>query len=353
MQIMNTCEYRQLGFFLLLLSILLSGQSRAEVSYNGLVVFGDSLSDPGNKFVETGLSNTPPYNLLDAFLIPDGPYTRGGLHHSNGKTWVEQYAKPLGMGKLVRPALRNPRVATNYAYGGARARDASATSPNLHLPQQVSTYLANLAESGGVAPSDALYVIFIGGNDIAPDAVTAFADPSLGPDVGVTIIIDAFVSIGNRVRELYMAGARKFLIMNAPDLGLIPALNPPLNVPQASGLGTCLSVLYNNGSPLPPPYNGICPPFPSGIPGLDTVLDQLEVLPEIEIIRFDTFAKLQQIVMFPEIFGLLNGSAPCVMPEVPPYACKSPDDYVFWDGTHPTKATHGVIANEVAAKLAE
>jgi phospholipase/lecithinase/hemolysin len=351
---MNTRKYQQLGFFLLLLSILVAGQASAEVSYNGLVVFGDSLSDPGNKYVVTGLSNTPPYNLLDEFLIPDGPYTRGGLHHSNGKTWVEQYAKPLGMGKLVRPALRNPGVATNYAYGGARARDASVTSPNMHLPEQVSTYLANLADYGGIAPSDALYVIFIGGNDIAPDAVTAFATPDLGPAVGVGIIIDAFVSVGDRVVELYTAGARKFLIMNAPDMGLIPAMNPPLNVPQASGLGTCLSVLYNNGSPLPFPYDQFCPPFPPGIPGLNTVLDQLEAnLPGIEIIRFDIFEKLQQIVVFPEGFGLLNGSGHCVMPEVPPFACKSPDDYVFWDGTHPTKAAHGVIANEVAAKLAE
>jgi len=349
---MDTFKYQQLGFLFLMLIILVSGRVSAEVSYNGLVIFGDSLSDPGNKYVVTGLSNTPPYDQLDDFLIPDGPYTRGGLHHSNGKTWVEQYAKPLGMGKQVRPALRNPGVATNYAYGGARARDASATSSNMHLPEQVSAYLASLAPLNGIAPSDALYVIFIGGNDIAPDAVTAFA--TINPVVGIGIIIDAFASVGDRVVELYTAGARKFLIMNAPDMGLIPAMNPPLNVPQASGLGTCLSVLYNNGSPLPFPYDQFCPPFPSGIPGLNAVLDQLESsLPGIEIIRFDIFERLQHIVMFPEGFGLLNGSGYCVMPEVPPYACKSPDDYVFWDGTHPTKATHGVIANEVAAVLAE
>lgn len=349
---MNICKYQKLGFLFLMLTILVSGRAGAEVSYNGLVVFGDSLSDPGNKFVVTGLSNTPPYDLLDEFLIPDGPYTRGGLHHSNGKTWVEQYAKPLGMGKQVRPALRNPGVATNYAYGGARARDASATSTNMHLPEQVSAYLASLAPLDGIAPSDSLYVIFIGGNDIAPDAVTAFATNN--PGVGIGIIIDAFVSVGDRVVELYMAGARKFLIMNAPDMGLIPAMNPPLNVPEASGLGTCLSVLYNNGSPLPFPYDLLCPLFPLGIPGLDTVLDQLEAnLPGIEIIRFDIFGRLQQMVMFPEGFGLLNGSDHCVMPEVPPFACMSPDDYVFWDGTHPTKAAHGVIAKEVAATLVE
>ena len=139
---MNNIEHPHLAF-LLSLSLLFPGWAAADFTYDGLVVFGDSLSDSGNKYVVTGLSNTPPYDLLDPFLVPDGPYTKGGLHHSNGKTWVEQYAQPLGLGDLVRPALRNPGEATNYAYGGARARDASATSPNLHLPGQVDTFLAD------------------------------------------------------------------------------------------------------------------------------------------------------------------------------------------------------------------
>ena len=120
---MNSIKHPHLAF-LLCLSFLYTGSASADFAYDGLVVFGDSLSDAGNKYVVTGLSNTPPYDLLDPFLVPDGPYTRGGLHHSNGKTWVEQYAKPLNLGGLVRPALRNPGKATNYAYGGARARDA-------------------------------------------------------------------------------------------------------------------------------------------------------------------------------------------------------------------------------------
>jgi len=362
---MNTCINKQLSLLFLMLTILACGSASAEVTYNSLVVFGDSLSDPGNKFAETGLSNTPPYDLLDDFVIPDGPYTRGGLHHSNGMTWVEQYAKPLGMGDQVRPAYRDPSVATNYAYGGARARNASATSANQHLPAQVDKYLADLAPIGGTAPSDALYVIFIGGNDIAPDAITAFADPFIDPAVGIGFIIDAFTSVGESVGKLYMAGARKFLIMNAPDMGLIPAMNPPLNIPVASGLATCLSVLYNNGSPLPFPYNLGCSPFlfPDGIPGLDTILDGLEAtFTDIEIIRFDIFERFQQIVDFPEEFGFSDATDYCVRPlnpnletetPPPPYACKRPDEYVFWDGTHPTRAAHGVIANEVAAKLAD
>ena len=53
----------------------------ADTDFNSLVVFGDSLSDPGNKFALTGLSNVPPYDLLDPFVVPNGPYARGGHHH--------------------------------------------------------------------------------------------------------------------------------------------------------------------------------------------------------------------------------------------------------------------------------
>src|SRR5437870_5726450 len=45
-----------------------------------VVVFGDSLSDPGNAFVILHKVAVPPFSSL----IPDAPYARGGLHFSNG-----------------------------------------------------------------------------------------------------------------------------------------------------------------------------------------------------------------------------------------------------------------------------
>jgi len=81
---MNNIEHPYLAF-LLSLSLLFSGWAAADFTYDGLVVFGDSLSDSGNKYVVTGLSNTPPYNLLDPFLVPDGPYTKGGSITATGR----------------------------------------------------------------------------------------------------------------------------------------------------------------------------------------------------------------------------------------------------------------------------
>ena len=353
----------------LLLSALLPPVSQAG-EYSTIVSFGDSLSDTGNKYADTGLSNTPPYDLLDEFRLPAGPYTRGVLHHSNGATWIEQFARPLNLGGAVRPALRNSGRATNYAYGGARARDGSpepeltaclGDNNNLHFTDQVTTFLADVNSE---APGDALYAVFIGGNDVA-DAVRVLPCDLTGV-TSVQIIGGALASVQSNITNLYIAGARNFVVMNVPDLGLAPAFNPPLNnVPGASGAGTCFSLLYNfgtqPGSPVPPGCG-----FPAGIPGLVDLVAGLEAsLPGIQITSVDIYSKFVQLVYAPletepqiatyDDCGFDEEGWPlpctCVMPNMPPYACKKPDNYVFWDGIHPTRATHGLISAEVEAAL--
>jgi outer membrane lipase/esterase len=42
----------------------------------------------------------------------------------------------------------------------------------------------------------------------------------------------------------------------------------------------------------------------------------------------------------------------CVTPDVPPFTCGQPDEFLFWDGIHPTRAGHTLLANEAAVSLA-
>src|SRR5687767_11923799 len=93
----------------------------AQARLGRVVVFGTSLSDPGNAFALRGGTNTPPDYELDPLLVPSAPYARGGHHFSNGATWIEQFARSRGLASSVGPAfLGSDSTATNYAVGAAR-----------------------------------------------------------------------------------------------------------------------------------------------------------------------------------------------------------------------------------------
>ncbi len=300
----------------------LSGQERAP--YSAIVVFGTSLSDSGNAFALRGGTNTPPNYLLDPLLVPGAPYARGGHHFSNGATWVEQFARSLRLAGSVRPAFASDSLkATNYAVGAARAYDDGR---NFNLSNQVQAFLA---DHGGGVPTDALYVVEMGSNDIR-DAIVAYQTG--GPAAAQAILQKAIASIANNIQVLYQAGAREFLVWLPPNLALTPALRMLDQVsPGAAQLATGLSQMFNAG--------------------LSGVLTQLSVLPSISIARLDAYKLLNDIVADPQAYGLTNARQACVMPSDEPFFCQAPDEYLFWDGIHPTRAAHTIVAQAAASVL--
>ena len=319
---MKTMRVNRWALMGLLLALVLQAPdwAAAQTTFGRIVVFGDSLSDPGNAFVLEGVANTPPYAYLDQLLIPDRPYAKGGHHFSNGATWIEQLARPLGLAGNTRPAFQGSGTeATNYAVGGARAHEDGV---NADLRIQVTRFLNAF---GGVAPADALYVVEFGSNDIR-DAMAAGAG-------GGAILQDALTVIGDNIGVLYAAGARKFLVCNAPDLSLTPAiLTLDRFTPGAGQFARFLTVTYNSG--------------------LDSLLGSMAGLPGIEFVRVDFFKMLTEMVTDPAAFDLSVVNAACVTPNTPPYACQRPDQFLFWDGIHPTRAVHAIISQEAAFALA-
>ena len=286
----------------------------------GIVVFGDSLSDPGNAFALVGGTNTPPDYSQDFFLVPDKPYARGGHHFSNGATWIEQFARSKGLAASVQPAFRGSSAgATNYAVGSARAHDDGS---EVNLTHQVGRFLQDFASA---APADALYVIEIGGNDIRDVAATGDG----------SIIAGALGAIQTNIVSLYTAGARKFLVWNAPKVAVTPAIRmADALVPGTAAAIDGVTVQYNAA--------------------LEIVLGTLEqALYGSQIVRFNAYDKIAAIYADGAAFGLSEVNAPCITPNVAPFACQNPDDYMFWDGIHPTKAVHAIFADEVAQLLAQ
>jgi phospholipase/lecithinase/hemolysin len=296
------------------------GWADAQSRFSGIVVFGTSLSDPGNAFVLNGDAGTPPDFAMNAMLIPSAPYARGGHHFSNGATWVEQFARSIGLGDSVKAALATTDAGvTNFAVGAARAYNDGI---NFNLTRQVNTFLAR---SGGVAPPQALYVIEMGGNDIR-DAFSVY----LAGGNGGLILGAALESIAANMQRLYAAGARDFLVWSAPNVALTPAIRPL--GPAVGGQVTSVVEGFNDAL-------------------TDLLGDLSDALPGLDVKRLDAFAVLDAIVADPPAFDLTNVTAACVTPSVAPFTCERADAHLFWDGIHPTKAGHGILAGAAAEVL--
>lgn len=289
-------------------------------SYSKLIIFGDSLSDPGNAFALTGQASVPPYDNLSPFLIPDASYARGGKHFSNGKTWVEQLAKSLKLNRSAGPAWRLPGVFCNFAVGGARAGGASPTD----LPGQVAFFLGSRILSEPL--DDALGVVVIGGNDVR-DAVIVF-DPA-NPLPALNIVAGAVTAIVDSVVALKAAGVQKVLVGNVPNIALTPAIMTLDAIfPGVAAAAAFLSTTFNASLAI-------------ALAGLGD-----------GIVVFDIFGTITDVVTNPSAFGLSNVDTACVMPNQPPFACRKPDEFAFWDGIHPTKVVHAILATEAEAALA-
>jgi len=301
-------------FLLLGLLFVLSGGVFAKTTYSKLIVFGDSLSDPGNAYLLTGQLSVPPYTL-----IPDAPYAVGDKHFSNGSTWAEVLAKGLQLGS--GPAYADPVAFSNFAVGGGRARSVTGVD----LSDQVGLYLSS---HGGTADPDALYAIMIGGNDIR-DAIVAFqADPS--GTTSAQILQSAVTSVANNIQSLAVAGARHFLISNAPNLALVPAVSQ--QGPLAEFVARLLSTQYNGG--------------------LESVVASLTRAFSLDTAQLDMYNLLQSLVAVPQRIGLENVTDTCIHPGVLVDAqCEDPDDYLFWDGIHPTHTVHKFLARKALLAL--
>ena len=284
-----------------------------------VVVFGDSFSDPGNGFLFVKSNATPPDYGMTPLLVPDAPYATGGHHLSNGATWIEQLATGSGMSRSVLPAfIEANRFAMNFATATARARTVGS---NPGLAFQLGAFLE---KSGGVASSGALYVIQIGGDDVSDAVITALLGDFAGADA---ILQQAADAVASSVAALYAAGARRFLVWNVPDAGLTPAAR----FLGASALASLATTAFNGYLQLE-----MAPMF---------------ALPGITIVPFDANSLVHDIVASPSAFGLTNVTDACVTPLSPPFRCQQPDDYLFWDGIHPTRAGHALIAAAVADLL--
>jgi len=285
--------------------LLVSSVANAHQSFSQVYVFGDSLSDTGNLASIVGPFPSPPF--YDNRV-------------SNGPVAVEILAEKLGLPLHTSLHLVGPAVGSNYAIAGANA----AGNEGIDLPMQLNIFLAN---HGYRAPGDALYVIMIGGNDIRG------ARAAIDKTSAKAIINSAVQQVLFTLDALIQSGARRFLIVNSPNIGIIPEtsiLSVVNDDPMLARRATKLSRYYRNQ--------------------LHKYIEQYEDNENIKIIEFDLFKQFNKLIKKSEKYGFTNSTEACFSSITFTFneGCNFSlnfDQYIFFDEIHPTARVHAIIGN--------
>lgn len=311
--------------------MLASITASANGGYSALYVFGDSLSDTGNLQA-----------ILQDGVTPD--------RFTNGPVAVEVIAAGLGLPlsnsyHLLGGALP---FGNNFAIAGAKTLDddGNEATPDINLPTQVNAFLQI---NGGVAPSDALYIVLIGGNDIREARGMRAAgllaetkeERKAAREAAKDYIKAAVASEEAQISKLIAAGAHNILVVNAPDIGAIPETdlvelqtlayadtNRELKrADRLEAITSKLSAKYNQK--------------------LSRVIGRLERNTGANIMSYDLFGFLTEQINAAEDLGYTNTEDACIFvfsqggainPECSDFPVAS--GFLFWDEIHPTTKAH-------------
>lgn len=296
--------------------LLVGAQTAAAVSISelsGLVIFGDSIVDAGNTQNLLGgaifppcasTGGVPPCDVAPAsFGYFDGRFT-------NGPTAADVLNQAINGANSVATS----EGGDNYSFGGARA--VGGALPDLGL--QVGSFLA---DAGGMATGDALYLINIGGNDVRDQVQATAAGTATLTDQQV---IEAVVmAVSAQISVLQGAGAQHILVNGIGDVGNIPETLAISAAAQAQGRALSRDLT-----------------------------DQLFAALDPSVLTVDVITLFDQATLDPTFFGLPAGldlTGSCLTTGAPP-DCSG---FAFFDTVHPTDALHAILGETMIAAVPE
>ena len=273
---------------------------------DAIYAFGDSLSDVGNIYAATGGTT------------PGAPYVNGQF--SNGPVWVQDLAAGLGLAPLTPSLLGG----TDYAYGGGESGATLFHTANATDLTGATGQVVQFLSIHPAADPNALYTIWIGGDDLR-DIPLAATPTQIAIDFG-----DAVTNIDNAIAALAADGARNFMLVTVPDLGLTPEARAGGPAVQAGA--SALAAAFDSA--------------------LVTGADATAFLGGLHLSVLDSYSLLDEIVANQASFGFTNVTAQCLTGAVN-YSGGTPcaltvagqDQYLFWDAIHPTAAGHAIVAD--------
>jgi phospholipase/lecithinase/hemolysin len=222
---------------------------------------------------------------------PSSTYFKG--RYSNGRVWVEYLADRL---HLTTHQIRN------FACGGA----TSSSDLNSMVPGLL-TQVQSFAQTHSHLNAKALYVLWAGANDYLQGAANA------------AIPVE---NLMRAIAALVQQGVKKFLVANLPDLGQLPTTRYGANAASLSALAQA----HNQG--------------------LRRSLKQLaQQHPDLQIATFDVHMLYREAIADPARFGFTNVTQTAMT------TSSNPEQFLFWDGIHPTTAAHRILGDRAFAAL--
>ncbi len=217
---------------------------------------------------------------------PNPTYFQG--RYSNGRVWVEYLADRLHL---------SSKETNNFAYGGA-----TTGSERNSLVPGLLTQVQSFTQTHQQTNPNALYVLWAGANDYLQGISSA------------TVPVE---NLTGAIASLAGAGAKKILVANLPDLGQLPATRTSAN---SASLST-LTQSHNQG--------------------LRRALKlSSQQYSDLQIVTLDANTLYRKAITNPAAFGFTNVISACLSGS---RACGNPDQFLFWDGIHPTTAAHRIL----------
>ncbi|KAL5995679.1 hypothetical protein ACLOJK_025747 [Asimina triloba] len=401
--------YLVLPFFHLLLCLHgIDAQSqKGNKTVPALIVFGDSIVDPGNNNVLKTLikCDFPPYGQDFKQHMPTGRFSNGkipsdliGLMFHDSSMHASE---SLGIKDLL-PAYYDPDLTpedlltgVSFASGGSgydsltpKLASAISLSDQLMLFEEYKEKIKAIAgeEKAARIVADSLYIIIIGTDDIAN---TYYSTP----------FRQAHYDLHSYVELLVNAASKFYLHFGLNDL--VRPFDPipgPLTISKVQGLRSLTS--HVPGSPGPHPRRmqfkdlyksgarkiGIvglpplgCVPSQRTLAGglardcaethnhaavavnkrLSQEIDKLQSqLTDSLLVYIDAYTTLNDIIRHPSKYGFEVSTKGCcgtglievvvLCNPLTPHTCTDVSKYVFWDSYHPTERAYRILFDKIA-----
>lgn len=329
---------------------------------SALFVLGDSLSDVGNAaaLADYVLSETldpptvgfcNPADVLVAKRSCDDLFYRKN-RVSDGPVAVERLAELLGLPPL-RPSLHLlPNVArdgTVYAVAGAKAH----LNGDQDLARQVDWLLLDHTP----LPSDAVYVVMIGGNDVIDALQANAASRETGTPPSAAIVESTVDAIGTQVERLLDFGARRLVVANVPDLAALPAVRADARASsdEARFLATAAAISESFNLALAARLDRVEARTASLTP--TPVIAPFDLRAAWSAAQLKTAASGGNAVdacFDTQLYRDSSTAQRAFHPDCAPLAPDAEprfDRFVFFDGIHPTGVTHAALGDALRALL--